>query len=233
MYLGYFYDATYILVFIGIIICLAASARVNSVMKKYAKIRNATGITGADCARRILDNEGLYSVKVECLSGNDGDHFDPRTNTVRLSNQNYSTASITAASVAAHECGHAIQHAKGYVPLNIRSTLVPVVNIGSQIGMPLIFLGILLSWNAILIQIGIVAFSLAVIFQLVTLPVEFNASTRAVEKLEQYGIVSASENESCRKVLNAAAMTYVAAAAASMLQLLRLVMLFGNNRRRS
>jgi len=134
--------------------------------------------------------------------------------------------------VAAHECGHAIQHAKGYTPLSIRSALVPVVNIGSNLGMPLILLGVVLSWNQVLIQIGIWAFALSVLFQLVTLPVEFNASRRAVEKVEQYGLLTASENTGCKKVLTAAAMTYVAAAASSILQLLRLVLLFGGNRRR-
>ena len=228
----YYWDPTYILVIIGSLICLAASAMVNSTMNKYAKVRNSTGITGAEAARRILNNEGLYNVQIECLKSDSGDHYDPRTNTVRLSAQNYSNPSVTAVAVASHEVGHAIQHAKGYTPIKIRSALVPVVNIGSKLGIPLILVGVLLSWNQVLIQIGIWAFSLAVIFQLVTLPVEFNASGRAVEKIEQYGLLSVGENSGAKKVLSAAAFTYVAAAASSILQLLRLIMLFGGNRRR-
>ena len=229
----YFYwDSTYWLVIIGTVICLWASARVNSTMHKFAQVHNSTGISGAEAARRILNNEGLYHVQIECLQGESGDHFDPSTNTVRLSASNYYYASVTAVSVAAHECGHAIQHAKGYAPLKLRTTLVPVVNIGSKFGIPLILLGVLLSWNQVLIQIGIWAFSLAVLFQLVTLPVEFNASSRAVEKIEQYGLLTLQENQGTKKVLRAAAFTYVAAAAASILQLLRLLVLFGGNRRR-
>ncbi len=228
----YYYDFTYILVIIGMVLCLGASFRVNSVMKKYGKVGNSTGITGAEAARRILNNEGLYNVQIECLQSDQGDHYDPRTNTVRLSYQNFNEATVTAVGVAAHECGHAIQHAKGYSPLNFRTALVPVVNIGSRIGMPIIILGMLLSWNNVLIQIGIWAFSLSVLFQLVTLPVEFNASSRAIAKIDQYGLVSMEENRGCKKVLSAAAMTYVAAAASSILQLLRLILLFGGNRRR-
>lgn len=228
----YYYDFTYILVIIGMVLCLGASFRVNSVMKKYGKVGNSTGITGAEAARRILNNEGLYNVQIECLQSDSGDHYDPRSNTVRLSYQNFNEATVTAVGVAAHECGHAIQHAKGYSPLNFRTALVPVVNIGSRLGMPIIILGMLLSWNNVLIQIGIWAFSLSVLFQLVTLPVEFNASSRAIAKIDQYGLVSVEENRGCKKVLSAAAMTYVAAAASSILQLLRLILLFGGNRRR-
>lgn len=228
----YMWDPTYILVIIGMLICLGASAMVNSAMSRYSKVRNARGITGAEAARYILNNEGLYNVQVECLSSDSGDHYDPNTNTVRLSAGNYRYASVTAVGVAAHECGHAIQHAKGYSPLNFRTALVPVVNIGSKLGMPLIILGVILSWNNTLIQIGIWAFSLAVLFQLVTLPVEFNASARAIAKIDQYGLVSVEENRGCRKVLSAAAMTYVAAAASSALQLLRLILIFGGGRRR-
>ena len=201
----FYYDATYVLVVIGMLICLLASARVNSTMKKYHKVNNYTGITGAEAARRILDNEGLYNVQIECLSQDDGDHYDPRTNTVRLSYGNYHNATVTAVGVAAHECGHAIQHATEYAPLNFRTALVPVVNIGSRLGLPLILLGVLLSWNNILIQIGIWAFSLSVIFQLATLPVEFNASSRAVAKVEQYGLLTGEETSGCKKVLSAAA----------------------------
>lgn len=227
----FIWDPTYFLVLIGMVLCLGASAMVNSTMERYSEKRNSTGITGAEAARRILSNEGLYNVQVECLREDRGDHYDPRTNTVRLSYSNYSEPSVTAVGVAAHECGHAIQHAKGYAPLNFRSALVPVANIGSNLGFPIILLGVFLSWNRVLIQIGIWAFALAVLFQLVTLPVEFNASARAVKKIDQYGLVSREENEGCKKVLRAAAMTYVAAAASAVLQLLRLVLLFGGRRR--
>lgn len=229
---GYYYylDPTYLLVIIGAVICLLASANVNSVMKKYSKVGNSTGISGAEAARRILNNEGLYHVQVECLNADSGDHYDPSTNTVRLSYSNYSGSSVTAVGVAAHECGHAIQHAQNYQPLNFRTAIVPVVNIGSKLGFPLIILGVLLSWNYVLIQIGIWAFSLSVLFQLVTLPVEFNASSRAIAKIDQYGLMSQTENEDCKKVLRAAAMTYVAAAASSILQLLRLFLLYGRRR---
>ena len=228
----YMWDPTYILVIVGMLICMGASAMVNSAMSKYSKVRNMRGMTGAEAARQILNNEGLYNVQIECLSSDSGDHYDPRTNTVRLSSGNYNQPSVTAVGVAAHECGHAIQHAKGYAPLHIRSALVPVVNIGSRLGMPLILLGVLLSWNQTLIQIGIWAFASAVVFQLVTLPVEFNASARAVAKVEQYGLLTSDETRGCRKVLTAAAMTYVAATASAGLQLLRLILLFGGKNRR-
>lgn len=229
MYFPYYYyfDPTYMLVLLGTLICLLASGIVNSTMNKYAKVRNARGLTGAEAARRILDSEGLYQVRVECLNSASGDHYDPRSNTVRLSSQNYNNPSVTAVGVAAHECGHAIQHAKGYAFIKIRTALVPVANIGSTLGFPLILIGVLLSWNQTMINIGIWAFSLAVLFQLVTLPVEFNASNRAIAKMEQYGLLGTEELRGTKKVLSAAAFTYVAAAASSILQLLRLVLLFG------
>ena len=230
--LGYYWDPTYLLVILGSLLCLGASAMVNRSMERYSRVRNASGYTGAEAARRILNSEGLYDVKVECLSAEKGDHYDPSSKTVRLSPSNFHNASVTGVSVAAHECGHAIQHAGGYAPLKFRTALVPVVNIGSRLGMPLILVGVILGWNQTLIQIGIWGFSLAVLFQLITLPVEFNASHRAVSKLEQYGLLGRQEQEGCKEVLKAAALTYVAAAASSILQLLRLVMLFGGNRRR-
>lgn len=230
----FYWDSTYILVIIGLLISLLASAVVKSAMNKYHKVGNSTGLTGAECARRILDNEGLYQVQVEELGSNDGDHYDPTANAVRLSHRNYYGRTVTAMGVAAHECGHAIQHAQDYVPIRIRTALVPVVNIGSRASMPLIFLGVLLSWNPVLIRLGIIAFSLTVLFQLATLPVEFNASSRALERLERYGIVTQQENQGCKKVLGAAAMTYVAGLLASVLQLLRLILLFsGGGRRRN
>lgn len=228
---GYGFDGTYFLVLIGLVLCLGASALVNSTMKKFHKIANCRNLTGADAARMILEREGLYDVSVEFLE-NGGDHYDPRVNAVRLSRENYYSDSITAVSVAAHECGHAIQHAQGYWPISLRTALVPVVNIGSRLGVPLIFIGVLLSWNQTLINIGIWAFSLALLFQLVTLPVEFNASRRAVAKIEQYGLLGTQESEGAKKVLFAAALTYVAAAASSALQLLRLILLYGGGGRR-
>lgn len=231
-YYYYALDPTYFLVLIGMVVCLGASALVHATMGKYGKVRNSTGITGGEAARRILNNEGLYSVQVECLQQDSGDHYDPKSQTVRLSYSNYHSASVTAVSVAAHECGHAIQHDREYAFLNFRTALVPVVNIGSRLGLPLILLGVLLSWNQTLIQIGIWAFALSLLFQVVTLPVEFNASARAVDKIYQYGLLNSQETSGSKKVLTAAALTYVAAVAASALQLLRLVLLFGGGRRR-
>lgn len=228
----YYVDPTYFLVLIGALLCLGASLLVNTTMGKYSRVANSAHLTGADAARRILESEGIYNVQVECLSGDSGDHFDPRSNTIRLSRSNFTGASVTAVGVAAHECGHAIQHAKGYVPISIRSALVPVANIGSVLGIPLIFLGVILSWNQTLINIGIWVFALTVLFQLVTLPVEFNASRRAVQKVEQLGLLGFEETRGCQKVLIAAALTYVAAAASTILQLLRLILLFGGDRRR-
>lgn len=230
---GMYWDPTYFLVIIGVLLCLGASGLVNSTMNKYSKIRNMSGITGGEAARRILNQEGLYDVQVECLQKESGDHYDPRTKTVRLSYSNYHSASVTALGVAAHECGHAIQHAGSYAPMSLRSAMVPVVNIGSVLGMPLILLGVLLSWNETLIQIGIWTFVLALLFQVVTLPVEFNASRRAIAKVQDYGLLTTEETKGCRKVLTAAAMTYVAAVASSALQLLRLILLFGGGRRRN
>lgn len=231
-YYGYYLDPTYILVVIGLVLCLAASGLVNSTMRKYSGVYNMRGLTGAEAARMILNREGLYNVQIECLNEKDGDHYDPRTDTVRLSFDNYNGRSVTAVSVAAHECGHAIQHAHGYAPMNIRAALVPVVNLGSSLSFPLIFIGVLLSWNQTLIQLGIWAFALTVLFQLITLPVEFNASHRAMVKVADYGLLSGEEITGGRKVLTAAALTYVAGAASSALQLLRLVLLYGGNRRR-
>lgn len=223
----FYWDASYILVIIGMVLCMGASALVHSAMGKYSRVRNSRGITGQEAASRILAGEGLYHVQIECLPSEQGDHYDPRTNTVRLSRSNFHQSTVTAVGVAAHECGHAVQHAKGYSPLRFRSALVPVANIGSRLGLPLILLGVFLSWNRVLIEIGIWAFALAVLFQLVTLPVEFNASSRAVAKIAQYGLLTEEENRGCKKVLRAAALTYVAAAASAILQLFRLVLLFG------
>lgn len=231
-YYYYSYDPTYILVLIGAVLSVLASAWVNSAMKKYHGVRNSRGITGAQAAERILKQAGIYDVRIECLSKGSGDHYDPRSKTVRLSYDNYHYATVTAVAVAAHECGHAKQHNEGYAFLKFRSTLVPVVNIASKLGIPLILLGILLSFNQVLIQVGIWTFVLAVLFQLVTLPVEFNASHRALQAAEGLGLLGEGEYGQAKKVLTAAAMTYVAAAASSILQLLRIILLSGGNKRR-
>ena len=230
---GYYFDPTYFLVLIGLVLCLGASALVNSTMRKYSKIRNMRGITGAEAARNLLNREGLYNVQIECLNANDGDHYDPRTDTVRLSYNNYNGTSVTAVSVAAHECGHAIQHARGYVPLRLRTAFVPIANFGSMLAWPVIILGVIINSRSsmMLINIGILLFSFAVLFQLITLPVEFDASRRAMVQLREQGILGDQELHYTRKVLTAAALTYVASAAAAILQLLRIVLLFGGRSR--
>lgn len=233
MYRGYYYfDWTMILVLIGFVISMAASSWVRSSMSKYARVRNSANLTGAEAARRILFYEGITDVSVVRLDDSSGDHYDPVTKSVRLSAQYFDAPSVTAIAVASHECGHAIQHAAGYAPLSFRSALVPTVNITNRLSIPIIFVGVLLSWNQTLINIGIVAFAMTLLFQLVTLPVEFNASNRALVKMEQYGFVSQEEHSGCKKVLTAAAFTYVAAAAASALQLIRLLFLYGGGSRR-
>lgn len=189
-------------------------------------------MTGAQAAQRILQLSGIYDVRIEHVSGELTDHYDPSKKVLRLSDSVYGSDSIAAIGVAAHECGHAVQHDKGYAPLSFRTALVPVANIGSKIGIPIIILGAVLSMNQILIQIGIWVFALAVLFQLVTLPVEYNASGRALAMLGNYGMMAQDEVKGCRKVLSAAALTYVAAAATAVLQLLRLILLFGGGRRR-
>jgi len=225
-------DWTYILVLIGAVLSMLASAKVNSTFNKYSRMRSASGMTGAEAAQRILQQNGIYDVSVEHVSGNLTDHYDPKNKVLRLSDATYASDSVAAVGVAAHECGHALQHNVGYLPLRIRSAIVPAANIGSKLGIPIILLGVILGSNYFLIELGIWVFSLAVLFQIVTLPVEFNASNRAMVMMERYGILGGDELRSTRKVLSAAAMTYVAAAASSILQLLRLVLLFGGNRRR-
>jgi len=225
-------DWTYFLVLIGAVLSMIASAKVNSTFNKYSRVRSASGMTGAEAAQRILQQNGIYDVAVEHVRGNLTDHYDPKNKVLRLSDATYGSNSVAAVGVAAHECGHALQHNVGYLPLRIRSAIVPAANIGSRLGIPIILLGVLLGSNYFLIELGIWVFSLAVLFQIVTLPVEFNASNRAMVMMERYGILGGDELRSTRKVLSAAAMTYVAAAASSILQLLRLVLLSGGNRRR-
>ena len=228
-----FYDPTYILVLIGVVLSLIASARVNSTFNKYSQIRNSRGMTGAQVAEQVLHGAGIYDVRIEHVSGNLTDHYDPRSKVLRLSDSVYSQTSVAAVGVAAHECGHAIQHAKGYGPLKFRNVLVPVANFGAKIAWPLILVGLLINSESawLIMQAGIIAFSLAVLFQIVTLPVEFNASNRAIRVLADRGIMYGDEIVAAKKVLSAAALTYVAAAASSILQLLRLVLLAGGRRR--
>jgi len=227
---GYF-DPTYILVIAGIIITLLASAGVKSTFSKYSRIQSRSGFTGAQAAQRILQASGIYDVRIEHVPGNLSDHYDPRGKVLRLSDSVYGQSSLAAIGVAAHECGHAIQHQNSYAPLTVRSAIVPVANIGSMASWPIIILGVIMSYNEFLINLGIILFSAAVLFQLITLPVEFNASRRAIARLGETGILYGDELGQSKKVLNAAALTYVAAAAASILQLLRLILLFGGRRR--
>lgn len=236
---GYYFDPTYILVLIGALLCIWASSRVNSTYRKYAKVRSYSGLTGAEAARRILQMSGIYDVQVQHVSGELTDHYDPTRKVLNLSDSVYGSSSVAAIGVAAHECGHALQHRDGYLPLKIRSALVPAANIGSRLGMPIVILGLILGFGFelpggayfSLAQIGVWIFALAVLFQIVTLPVEFNASGRALNMLGSYGLMNQGEVKDCKRVLSAAALTYVAAAASSILQLLRLVLLTGNRRR--
>ena len=229
----YGFDWTYILLIIGMLLSLAASAKLRSTFAKYRGVRNASGLTGAEAAARILRAAGITDVQVRAIPGSLTDHYDPRTKTVSLSQDIYGQTSLAAVGVAAHECGHAIQDNESYAPLRIRTAIVPAANFGSAISWPLILMGLIFGGiGSPLVEIGILMFSLAVLFQLVTLPVEYNASSRAVKLLDSQGILSGSEVDGTRKVLNAAALTYVAAAATSILQLLRLVILFGGRDRR-
>jgi len=225
-----FFDPTYILIIIGVIITLAASAKMNSAFRRYSKVRSHSGLTGAQAATKILNYAGIYDVVVERVSGNLTDHYDPRSKILRLSDATYNATSVAAIGVAAHECGHAMQDKEAYAPLKLRGSLVPVANIGSNLSWVFIILGIVMGANQTLLNIGILLFSLAVIFQLVTLPVEFNASSRALRVLKDSAMMYDDEVEDTRKVLSAAALTYVASAAAAILSLLRLVILFGGGR---
>lgn len=227
-YYGFYMDPTYILVLIGAVLCLWANFRVTSTFKKYNKVRSSSGITGAQAAAELLNKQGIYDVQIEHVSGSLSDHYDPRSKVLRLSDDTYNSTSVAAIGVAAHECGHAIQHNEGYVPLKLRSAIVPFANFGCRFGIPLILLGMFL--GQFFVELGIWVFAISVLFQIVTLPVEFNASGRAVALLADYGILVDEENRQCKKVLRAAALTYVAAAASSVLQLLRLIILFGNRR---
>ena len=212
---------------------MLASSRVNRVFRKYSRVKSVCGLTGREAAEKILRVNGIYDVQVQHTAGNLTDHYDPRSRVLRLSDSTYHSSSVAAIGVAAHECGHALQHAAGYAPLQIRGALVPVANLGSSLAWPLILIGFLIKSDAalLLIDLGILLFSAAVLFQIVTLPVEFNASNRAVKVLEKTGMLRAEEVKQTRAVLSAAALTYVAGAASSILQLLRLILIGGQRRR--
>ena len=232
--MGYYYwDSTYILVVIGAVICMIASARVKGTFNKYSQLRSMSGMNGAQVALRVLQAAGIYDVQVRHVSGSLTDHYDPRTKTVNLSDPVYNATSVAALGVAAHECGHAIQHAKSYAPLSIRSALVPIANFGSMLAWPVILIGLLFNTRSsgLIIDIGILLFSAAVLFQLVTLPVEFDASRRALVMLRTQGILADDELRYTRRVLKSAALTYVASAAAAILQLLRIILITNGRRR--
>lgn len=232
--MGYYYwDPTYILVVIGAVICMIASARVKGTFNKYSQLRSMSGMNGAQVAQRVLQAAGIYDVQVRHVSGSLTDHYDPRTKTVNLSDPVYNATSVAALGVAAHECGHAIQHAKSYAPLSIRSALVPIANFGSMLAWPVILIGLLFNTRSsgLIIDIGILLFSAAVLFQLVTLPVEFDASRRALVMLRTQGILADDELRYTRRVLKSAALTYVASAVAAILQLLRIILITNGRRR--
>ena len=226
----YRFDPTYILLIIAMLLSLAASAKLKSTFAVYRRMESASGMTGAEAAQRILRNAGVYDVRIEPIRGELTDHYDPRTKVVRLSEPIYNKTSLAAVGVAAHECGHAIQHATNYAPLNFRSALVPVANLGSTLSWPLFLAGLVMSFRPLLTA-GILLFTAAVLFQLVTLPGEINVSSRALKLLNADGILAPQEVRGAKKVLTAAALTYVAALAGSILQLLRLLILAGGRDR--
>ena len=237
MYYGYGFDWTYIvLVLPCILLSLWASSHVNSTFKKYSTQYSIRRITGAEAAQRVLSANGVRGVRIDRVSGNLTDHYDPTTNVIRLSDSVYSSTSTAAIGVACHEAGHAVQYAENYAPIKLRAAIIPLTNFGSKIAMPLILAGLLLttlgSFSDTLVYLGIAAFGLSLVFQIVTLPVEFNASRRAMQAIEQTGILTEDEQRGARKTLSAAAMTYVAATAVALAQLLRLILLFGGRRRR-
>lgn len=237
---GYYYgfDWTYVyLVLPCVLLSLLASHRVNSTFKKYSRQYSLRHLTGAEAARRVLAANGVYGVRIDRVSGNLTDHFDPKTNVIRLSDSVYDSTSTAAIGVAAHEAGHAVQYAEGYAPIKLRAAIIPVTNFGSKIAMPLILLGILFStfgaFSDTLVYLGIACFGFSLVFQLVTLPVEFNASRRAIRTIESAELLTPEEQKGAKRTLQAAAMTYVAATATALAQLLRLIVIFGNGRGRN
>ena len=236
-YYGYGLDMTYlILVLPCILFSLWASSNVNSTFQKYSRQFSSRGITGAEAAQRVLSANGVRGVRIERVSGNLTDHYDPKTNVIRLSDSVYSATSTAAIGVACHEAGHAVQYAENYGPIKLRAAIIPITNFGSRMAMPLILLGLVCTFlgdlSTMLVYLGIAAFGLSLVFQLITLPVEFNASRRAMAAIEQSNILTPQEQKGARKTLSAAAMTYVAATAVALAQLLRLIALFGGRRRR-
>ena len=238
-YYGYYgFDWTYlVLVLPCLILSLWASSSVNNTFKRYSTQYSMRGITGAEAAQRVLHANGVSGVRIERVSGNLTDHFDPKTNVIRLSDSVYSSTSTAAIGVACHEAGHAVQYATHYAPIKLRAAIIPITNFGSKLAMPLILLGLFLTFlgnfSYALVYLGIACFGLSLVFQLVTLPVEFNASRRAVRAISNTGILTQQELVGAKKTLKAAAMTYVAATAVSLAQLLRLIVLFGGRRRRN
>ena len=231
----WFYDYWYIVLVVpAIIFSMITSISVQSTFNKYSRVRSSRGITGAEAARRVLDANGLYSVKIAPVRGELTDHYNPKDNTIYLSESVYNNPSTAAIGVAAHEAGHAVQHAKEYLPIKIRTAIVPATNFASKLSIPLIILGLLFSASGLIVlaYAGVACFAMSTVFQLVTLPTEFNASRRALNALSSYGILSRDELGDAKKVLSAAAMTYVAALAVSLMQLLRLLLIVGGNSRR-
>ena len=237
-YYYYGFDWTYfVLVLPCMIFALIASANVNSTFKKYSTQYSQRKLTGAEAAQRVLQHNGVTGVRIERVSGNLTDHYDPRTNVIRLSDSVYSSTSTAAIGVACHEAGHAVQYAKNYAPIKLRAAIIPLTNFGSRLAMPLILAGILFTFlgefSTVLVYLGIAAFGLSFVFQLVTLPVEFNASRRAMQAIEDANLLSWEEQRGAKKTLQAAAMTYVAATATALAQLLRLILIYGRRNRRS
>ena len=230
----FWFDPTMILLIPGIIIALWAQINVNAAFNRYNKVKSHSGLTGADVAQRVLHDHGIYDVKVERVAGNLSDHYDPRTNTIRLSDSTYSSTSIAAAGVAAHEAGHAVQYAQSYAPIKIRNSIIPICNFGTPMAFIFLLIGFMVPEGSanVFIYIAVALYSLATIFQLITLPVEFNASRRAMASLERTGIYNEEELSGSAKVLRAAALTYVAALVSSLLSLLRFVLIANRGRRR-
>ncbi len=227
---GMYFDPTYVLVIFAFLLTMFASFGVKATFNRYDKIKSAKGITGAMAARRILDANGLQHIRIERVGGNLTDHYSPKENVIRLSDATYNSDSVAAIGVAAHECGHAVQYKVGYAPIKIRNSIVPIVNIGNMFSMPLFIIGIILGMTRLAFA-GAILFGLVLLFQLITLPVEINASRRAMQTLDSMAILESDELTGAKKTLTAAAMTYVASAAATALQLLRLLMIINNRRR--
>ena len=231
-YYGYYYDYTYFIFMLpALIVSLWAQIKVKSTFNKFSRVSNSRGLTGAQAAYRVLADNGITDVRIERISGSLNDHYDPKTNVIRLSESVYDSTSVSAVGVAAHEAGHAVQEAESYAPMKLRAMLVPVTQIGSSLSMPLIIIGILVpTYYTFFVQLGILFFSLAVLFQLVTLPVEFNASSRAIKALESGNLLYDQELDGAKKVLKAAAMTYLAASLTAILSLIRLILVYGGRR---